>query len=280
MTLNLLTFDAPAQTVKMTSLQIAELVEARHDSVKRTIERLAERGVIAQPPMVDVQETGGNNRSYTTTAFVFSGERGKRDSYVVVAQLSPEFTARLVDRWQALEALASKPAFQIPQTLGEALRLAADLEEQRAALALENAAKNKLIEQQQPHVEHSQALLATSEVIDMASMAQKLTQAGRNIGRNNLFVLLQEDRILKADKTPYRDYAHWFHLDTNTFTDKEGTTHSRHTLTVTAHGEKALLKKYVPKRIALRKVEDLPDEMRRPQGLGGFKKALKAANDQ
>lgn len=28
---------------------------------------------------------------------------GKRDSYVVVAQLSPEFTARLVDRWQELE---------------------------------------------------------------------------------------------------------------------------------------------------------------------------------
>ncbi len=27
----------------------------------------------------------------------------KRDSYVVVAQLSPELTARLVDRWQELE---------------------------------------------------------------------------------------------------------------------------------------------------------------------------------
>jgi hypothetical protein len=28
---------------------------------------------------------------------------GKRDSYTVVAQLSPEFTARLVDCWQELE---------------------------------------------------------------------------------------------------------------------------------------------------------------------------------
>ena len=27
---------------------------------------------------------------------------GKRDSYIIVAQLSPEFTARIVDRWQAL----------------------------------------------------------------------------------------------------------------------------------------------------------------------------------
>lgn len=36
--------------------------------------------------------------------YVFSGEQGKRDSIIVVAQLSPEFTARLVDRWQELEA--------------------------------------------------------------------------------------------------------------------------------------------------------------------------------
>ena len=40
----------------------------------------------------------------------FPGEQGKRDSIVVVAQLSPEFTARLVDRWQELEAQVAKPA--------------------------------------------------------------------------------------------------------------------------------------------------------------------------
>ncbi|TBL45867.1 phage regulatory protein/antirepressor Ant, partial [Klebsiella oxytoca] len=50
-----------------------------------------------------------------------------RDSYVIVAQLSPEFTARLVDRWQELESKQSL----IPQSLPEALRLAADLAEQK-----------------------------------------------------------------------------------------------------------------------------------------------------
>ena len=34
---------------------------------------------------------------------------GKRDSYVAVAQLSREFTARLVDRWQELEAAVAQP---------------------------------------------------------------------------------------------------------------------------------------------------------------------------
>ncbi|MDP1165211.1 phage regulatory protein/antirepressor Ant, partial [Klebsiella pneumoniae] len=45
-----------------------------------------------------------------STFYVFSGEQGKRDSIIVVAQLCPEFTARLVDRWQELEAQIAKPA--------------------------------------------------------------------------------------------------------------------------------------------------------------------------
>jgi phage regulator Rha-like protein len=39
----------------MSSREIADLVESRHDSVKRTVERLAEKGAIVQPPLVDEQ---------------------------------------------------------------------------------------------------------------------------------------------------------------------------------------------------------------------------------
>jgi phage antirepressor YoqD-like protein len=82
-------------TLTMSSREIAELVESRHDSVKRAIERLHERGVIQLPPPVEVtNHLGQTVREYQLC---------KRDSYVVVAQLSPEFTARLVDRWQELE---------------------------------------------------------------------------------------------------------------------------------------------------------------------------------
>ena len=59
--------------------------------------------VIVQPPMADEQSVDAMGRSRTTQVYQFTGEQGKRDSIVVVAQLSPEFTAVLVDRWQELE---------------------------------------------------------------------------------------------------------------------------------------------------------------------------------
>ena len=88
------------QNQSMTSIEIADLVEKRHDVVKKSIERLAERSVIVQPPMVDgIKSANG----IVTKLYLFSGEQGKRDSIIVVAQLSPEFTACIVDRWQHLE---------------------------------------------------------------------------------------------------------------------------------------------------------------------------------
>lgn len=127
----------------ITSAEIAALVGSRHDSVKRTVERLAEQGVISLPPTVEVK-IQRERREESVTVFRFTGDGGKRDSIVVVAQLSPEFTARLVDRWQELEAKVRQPA--IPQTLPEALRLAADLAEQNAALAV-------TVQEQTPKVE-------------------------------------------------------------------------------------------------------------------------------
>ncbi|WP_175910608.1 phage antirepressor KilAC domain-containing protein [Burkholderia metallica] len=123
-----LIFGGSDAALRMTSQEIADLVESRHDSVKRTIERLANQGVIVQPPLVDEPGKDAMGRPRVTQVYVFTGERGKRDSIVVVAQLSPQFTARLVDRWQELEGNAAA----LPKTLPEALRLAADLADQKA----------------------------------------------------------------------------------------------------------------------------------------------------
>lgn len=127
----------------MTSQQIAELVGSRHDSVKRTIERLGtqrnlnENPVIQLPPLVEVK----NHLGQTVLEYVFSGEQGERDSYVVVAQLSPQFTAKLVDEWKRL-----KGGNSIPQSFAEALQLAADQAKQLELAAPKVSYYDKVVE--------------------------------------------------------------------------------------------------------------------------------------
>ncbi len=93
----------PFSIKTMTSKEIADLVEQRHDNVKRTMETLGEKRVITLPQIEEVTNTGPGPK----TIGVYSV--GKRDSLIVVAQLCPEYTARIVDRWQYLEEQAAKP---------------------------------------------------------------------------------------------------------------------------------------------------------------------------
>lgn len=114
-------------TLTMTSREIAELTGKRHDNVMRVCRDLKATGVTPQ-----IEESQFQHLGNTYTEF----KLGKRDSLVLVARLSPEFTAAVVDRWIELEEEVSTPA--IPQSLPEALRLAADLAEQNQVLAIEN----------------------------------------------------------------------------------------------------------------------------------------------
>lgn len=153
----------------MSSREIAELVEARHDSVKRTIERLIEKKVITSPPLVDVQESGGNSRTYTTQQYLFSGEKGKRDSIVVVAQLCPEFTARLVDRWQELEHLANVPL--LPSV------------DMRAIGGMMKGIVQKQLSELLPALVNEQLLTGDRRVIQGMSALEVAEQAGYTKGR-------------------------------------------------------------------------------------------------
>ena len=106
--------------IKMDHLEIANLVHKRPDNVKRTIESLVDAGIISHPQIEDgIKSANG----VIPKVYVFSGEQGKRDSIIVVAQLCPEFTARLVDRWQELEQKSKQQTVDLnnPHALRKAL---------------------------------------------------------------------------------------------------------------------------------------------------------------
>lgn len=159
-----------SQQLTMSSREIAELLEMRHDTVKRSIERLSkpklntwgdvtQPAAIQLPPMVEVK----NHLGQTVGEYMVC----KRDSYVVVAQLSPQFTAKLVDRWQELEAQAAAQQFNIPTTLSGALRLAAEQAETIEAQQL-------LIEQQKSSVEFVESYVEAEGLMGFRQVAKLL----------------------------------------------------------------------------------------------------------
>lgn len=109
------------QPLTMSSREIAELAGKRHDNVKRSMEFIADKGLITFTQF----EEKGNGRPATVYNV---NEEG---SYIVVAQLSPEFTAKIVKRWRELES-QQKPA--LPTNKELALMVIKAEEEKEAAI--------------------------------------------------------------------------------------------------------------------------------------------------
>lgn len=212
-----------SSVLTMSSREIADLVESRHDSVKRTIERLQDKGLIQLTPMVEVK----NHLGQIVTEYQLI----KRDTYVVVAQLSPEFTARLVDRWQELE---NQQMPQIPQTLSEALRLAADQAEQ-----IER--QNLLLEQQRPKVEFVQRYVEVGTTKSLRETAKIL-----KVPERAMIDCLVDDGLLfrqSGNLLPYQKY----HAK-GLFDVKTGTTEHGHNYTQTRVTSKGI--EYIASRYA------------------------------
>lgn len=120
-------------SLTMSSREIAELTHKEHKNVLRVIRDLIEQNLVAQIEPLKFE--------YRNQWFDYY-ELNKRDTFVVVARLSPEFTAAVVDRWQELEN-QQKPTALSRKDL--ALMVIA-AEEENERLQLEN-------KQQATHIE-------------------------------------------------------------------------------------------------------------------------------
>ena len=156
--------------VKMTSQQIADLVQVRHDSVKRSIERLVESGVIQLPPMVEVK----NHLGQGVANYVFEGDQGERDTTIIVAQLSPLFLGQVVDQWRFLKQQVlemNKPSYMIEDRVERAKKW---IEEETAKQQIETQLieAKQVIEIQAPKAEIFDAYLDKSRTYTIREFAQ------------------------------------------------------------------------------------------------------------
>jgi phage regulator Rha-like protein len=202
----------PQQGVSHTSMssrEIADLVGSRHDKVKQSIERLAARTgadgkpkpVIALPPMGEYLDGLGRK----ATEYLVC----KRDSFIVVAQLCPEFTARLVDRWQELEEQVAKPAFDYMAALRDPRTLLALLNENAmkvVALQDDNSELTKENHLLEVRVEQDAPKVAFHDMVVVSHKTYNAAQAAKIIGtgRTRLLQFMRQKGWVTRTNEPYQ----------------------------------------------------------------------------
>lgn len=187
---------------RMSSREIADLVVSRHDNVKIAIDRLVTKGVISQPAMQDGPKAGNG-------VVVQEYLVNKRDSFVVVAQLCPEFTARLVDRWQELEEQITKPAFDYAAALSDPHTLLALLTEnvtKVVALEADNIELSKENHELEVKVEQDAPKVAFHDMVAVSHKTYNAAQAAKIIGtgRTRLLRFMRKEGWVTRTNEPYQ----------------------------------------------------------------------------
>jgi Rha family phage regulatory protein len=209
----------------MSSREIAEMTGKNHADVMRDIRNM-------------LLELHGDTRGLSNFASSYMNSQNKeqpcfvlpkRETLILTSGYSITQRSKIIDRWQELESQ------QIPKTLPEALRLAADLAERNSAL------ENK-IETDAPKVEFAMAVRRMEGSCKIGDFSKVI-----GIGRTTMFAKLRADEILMADNMPYQRYidAEYFVVIEQTpYTDRDGKAHPTFTTMLTGKGQVWIERKY------------------------------------
>lgn len=186
-----------SKELTMSHLQFADMTGKRKDNVKRLMETLSNQGVIS---VTQIEEGYIKGDGKSDKRVVFSVN--ERDSYIVMAQLSPTFTAQLVDEWKTMKeeknAVQALPDFNNPAIAARAW--AEQYEQKEQALLEVKQHKEKLVVAA-PKVEFFDKVADSSLVASMGDVAKSF-----QVGRNKMFSELRDMKILQKNNVPYQRY--------------------------------------------------------------------------
>lgn len=191
----------------MSSREIAELTRKEHKNVLRVIRDLISGGILD----AQIEPLKFEYRGQMFDYF----EIGKRDTLVLVARLSPEFTAAVIDRWQELEEKNGKPT--LPGDYLSALKALTVEVEQRQQLESQLALAAPKVEFVDSYVEAK------------GSLGFRETCKLLRVKENEFRCLLVDQRVmyyLAGKLTPYSQ-----HIDAGRFTVKTGEAGNGHAFT-------------------------------------------------
>lgn len=179
----------------MTSLEIAEVTGKRHSDVLEAIRNMESAWAkVAQRKFPLGSYKDANNQS--RPCYILN----KTECLYVATKFNDEARAKLVLRWEELENQSRKSEIVMPNfsNPAEAARAWADQYEQR--LKLEAKAREDA-----PKVEFYDTTAKSDDTFDLDNVAKTLNY--KNIGRNNLFKILKEQKVLMRNRNPYQKYV-------------------------------------------------------------------------
>lgn len=222
-----------------TSLQIAKNFDKDH---KHVLEVIQDKIQSAENPAdylnMFVRGTyrdsrGRGQKMYYMTrdgfAFIAMGFTGKK---------ADKFKLQYINAFNQMEN-ALKNQFNVPTTLPEALRLAANQAEQ--------------IESMKPKAIFADAVASSDTSITVADMAKILRQNGIDMGEKRFFKWLRDKRYLmmgvnRSDKNrPQQRFLEQglFQIKESTYQSPDGNVHTRVTTKITGKGQQYFLKKFM-----------------------------------
>lgn len=166
-------------TLTMTSREIAELTGKEHKHVMRDLRALQEQLGSLFVGSVQNWTHPQNGQSYEE--FVLD----KETTLTLLLGYDAVARMKVVKRWQELERMVDQP--KIPQSMPEALRLAAEAIEQRDRLALENKVQAEALAEAMPKVHGFDLITAGEKSVTIRESAKLL-----GIKENRLTAWLHE----------------------------------------------------------------------------------------
>ena len=253
---NMLTENKIMEELLLSSVEIAELTNKRHDHVCRDIRKqlalLYPEDIKKSNPFInddiitEIAMKGVSPNLGTPLKFPFQGVfvhpqnnqeyscfmLPKREVLILVSGYSVELRAVIIDRLEYLEnELKSKTQFKLPQTYREALL---ELAEKVGRIEI---LENK-IEEDRPKVEFADNIASASNSISVGEFAKLIKDESIDIGQNKLFKWFRENGYLMDNNVPYQNYinAGYFEIIEQSYTTPYGKRVSLKTL-ITGKGQ-------------------------------------------
>ncbi|EFC90079.1 phage regulatory protein, Rha family [Dethiosulfovibrio peptidovorans DSM 11002] len=236
------------EKVVVSSRDVARVFEKPHNDVLKTIRALGCSETFALGNFSQSSYFNEQNREmpeylmtrdgFTLLAMGYTGARAMafKEQYIKAFN---KMEAELKDR-----GMFGEFAEQIPKSMSEALILAGQLEEKRAALAAK-------VEQDAPKVRFAESVETSHTSILIGDLAKLLRQNGIDIGQNRLFSWLRESGFLMKNgssrnmPTQRAMNMKLFEVKERTINNPDGTVRITRTTKVTGRGQVYFVNKFL-----------------------------------